>query len=127
MAERLVAVTATADEINTMGLDKVRLAVEHAAIVASASGATLIAAGEVGYRHVVLAYNFTSAGVVNAKWQSDSDDVTGLTYMDAAGKGKVCPYNPKGWFKTAEGEDLNINLSASVAIGGEVVYVMEPV
>jgi hypothetical protein len=32
-------------------------------------------------------------------------------------------YNPVGWFETGSGLSLDINLSAAVAIGGELVYV----
>lgn len=71
----------------------------------------------------VVAYNFMSAGAVNAKWRSGTTDISGLSYMDAAGKGKVAPFNPGGWFRTAAGEALNLNLSGAVAVGGELVYV----
>jgi hypothetical protein len=94
---------------------------KHAAIVASASGATEIVAAVAGKRIVVLAYNYMSAGTVNAKWQSGASDLTGLAYM-VANTGKVAGFNPAGWCKTTAGAALNINLSGNVAIGGEITY-----
>lgn len=93
-------------------------------IAVSSSGNNEVVAAVAGYRIRVLAYNFMSAGAVNAKWRTASTDLTGLSYMDAAGKGKVAPFSPVGWFQTAAGEALNLNLSTNVAVGGELVYVL---
>lgn len=95
---------------------------KFAAIVASSSGATSVVSLVSGKKIRVLGLCFTVNGAVNVKWQSNSTDKTGLFYGDAAGKGKVLPFNPLGWFETAAGEVLNINLSAAVAVGGELVY-----
>jgi hypothetical protein len=95
---------------------------KFAAIVASASGNTSIVALVSAKKIRVLGLCFTVNGAVNVKWQSNTTDKTGLFYGDAAGKGKVLPFNPLGWFETAAGEALNINLSGAVAVGGELVY-----
>ena len=117
------ALTASVEEVTTLAQNNTRLVVKHAVITASASGNNTIVAAVTGYRIVLLAYNYMSNGIVNAKWRSNSTDITGLGYMDAAGRGKVCGYNPKGWCKTATGEALNLNLSAAIAVGGEITYV----
>lgn len=96
--------------------------VQHGAIAVSASGATEIRAAVAGHRIVLLAYNFMSNGIVNVKWQSGSTDITGLAYLVEAGRGKVVPFNPRGWAVTAVGEALNINLSGAIAVGGEAVW-----
>jgi hypothetical protein len=93
-------------------------------IAASASGNnTIVAAGTGKIR--VLAYNFMGAGAVNAKFQSGAGgtDLTGLKYIAAAGGGICAPFNPAGWFETASATLLNLNLSAAVAVGGEIVFV----
>lgn len=116
--------TSIADDVTTMGDGSTPLLVKHAAIAVSSSGDNTIVSAVSGKRIFLLAYNIMSNGIVNAKWKSGaSTDLTGLTYMDAAGKGKVCPYNPKAWCKTAAGEALVLNLSGAVAVGGEITYV----
>lgn len=97
---------------------------KHAIIAAAATGANSIVAAVSGKRIKVLAYNFTSNGAVNAKFQSGSTDLTGLTYMPAAGQGKVANFNPAGWFDpTAVNTALNLNLSTNIAVGGELTYI----
>lgn len=116
--------TSIADDVSTIADGNVPLLVKHAAIAASASGDNTVVAAVSGKAIYLLAYNIMSNGAVNAKWKSGaSTDLTGLAYMDAAGKGKVCNYNPKAWCKTAAGEALVLNLSGAVAVGGEITYV----
>jgi hypothetical protein len=68
--------------------------------------------------------DMSAAGTVNAKFQSGASgtDKTGLTYM-IANSGIVRPFNPAGWFETAAGALLNLNLSAAIAVGGCLAYV----
>lgn len=110
------------DEVTSVAQDTIRIPVKHALIDANSSGNNLVVAAVTGKRILVLAYNYVSNGAVNAHWRSASTAITGPMYMDGAAKGKVCPYNPKGWCKTAVGEALNLNLSAAVAVGGEITY-----
>ena len=117
------AMTASAEEVTSVAQNNKRVLVKHALIDANTSGDNLIVAAVPTKQLLVLAYNFVSNGAVNAHWRSNSTAITGPMYMDAASKGKVCGYNPKGWFKTAAGEALNLNLSAAIAVGGEITYV----
>lgn len=94
---------------------------KYAPIAVSSSGDQTIVAAVTGKRLLVLAYNYMANGTVNVKWRSNTTDLTGLGYL-IANTGKVAPFSQVGWFKTAVGEALNLNLSASVAVGGEVVY-----
>ncbi len=94
---------------------------QYAPIVASASGATEIVGAVAGHRIVILSFYWRSNGSVNVKWQSGSSDMSGLSY-EAASTGQVCPHNSKGWGQTGVNEALNINLSASVGVGGMLVY-----
>jgi|WetSurMetagenome_2_1015567.scaffolds.fasta_scaffold1305328_2 hypothetical protein len=114
-------VTPKGDIIQTL-FSKIFEDVKYAPIVASASGNTSVVAAVAGTKIRVIAYNYMANGTVNVKFQSATTDKTGLSYL-IANTGKVCPFNPAGWFETAVGEALNINLSASIAVGGELVYV----
>ena len=106
--------------------DNELLAPHFGIIAESSSGDNEVVAAQAGYKIRVLAYNFTSNGAVNAKWRSATTDISGRSFMDAAGKGKVAPFNPVGWVETAAGEALNLNLSAAIAVEGELVYVLVP-
>lgn len=99
------------------------------AIAASSSGANQIVAGAAGFKYRVLAFLLSFSGTVNAKWQSAANDLTGLVYglagVNAPGHPLVpapTEATPKGLFTTNAGEDLNLNLSGAVAVGGYVVY-----
>jgi hypothetical protein len=95
-----------------------------APIAVSASGANTIVALVSSKKIRVLSMKVTANGAVNGKWQSSTaGDKTGLSYFAAAGDGEVLPFNPVGWFETAAGESLILNLSAAVAVGGHLTYV----
>ncbi len=97
---------------------------KFAAITASTSGATTIVALVGGKRIRVLRWSLSSNGAVNVKWQShvSPTDLTGLHYLTqfASAGGAYCP---QGIFQTIAGEALDINLSASIAVGGELTYI----
>ena len=90
-------------------------------LTASSSGATTLVAAVTGKTIYVVACAMTSNGTVNVKWQSHvtPTDESGLFY-EIANTGYVLPFNPTGWFHTKSGEALDINLSASVAVGGSL-------
>jgi hypothetical protein len=99
------------------------LNIQHGIITASASGNTQVVAAQSGKKILVIAYTLLSNGTVNVKFQSATTDISGLKYL-IANTGLVCGDLEKGWFETAAGEALNINLSGNVAVGGELVYVV---
>jgi hypothetical protein len=98
---------------------------KFATISASSSGNNTVVAAVTGKKIRVLAYNLIGNGAVNAKFKTAAAgaDLTGLKYIAAAGGGICAPFNPLGWFETVSGDLLNLNLSAAVAVGGELVYV----
>ena len=66
-----------------------------------------------------------------------SNDVTGTIQSSTTGAiagpltlsnvyGFVLNYNPNGWFQTATGELLNLNLSSAVQVGGSLSYIEVP-
>lgn len=97
---------------------------KFAPIAAASSGNNTVVAAVSGKKIRVLAVQLISSGTVNAKWQTAAGgtDLTGLAYL-VANAGYVLPFNPVGWFETAAGALLNLNLSAAIAVGGSVTYV----
>lgn len=94
-------------------------------ISASSSGDNVVVAAVANNKIRVLRWGLTASGDVNAKWRSNSADLTGvrsLTKYASAG-GAYCPV---GVFQTAEGEALSLNLDAAVTVGGEMTYVLVP-
>jgi hypothetical protein len=100
-----------------------------APITASASGDNVIVAAVLGYSVRVVGYVLSFSGAVNAQWLSDVGGgavaLSGLLYGPAAGAVLVAVEpgpNARGWFQTARGKALNLNLSAAVAVGGSLIY-----
>lgn len=96
---------------------------KYAVVQLSATGAVVAANATCKIR--VLAYTLSFAGTVNVKWQSASTDLTGLKY-GTVGLIHSPGFCPVGWFETVKNEALNLNLSASIAVGGEIAYVLIP-
>lgn len=118
----LVGKISGSDETSTIYSGTTALTPGMATISVSATG-TLVAL--VSSKQIrVLALSLMSNGTVNVKFQSHASptDITGLYYL-IANTGFVLPYNPLGWFQTIAGEALDINLSASIAVGGCLTYV----
>ena len=94
-----------------------------APISLSASG-TLIT-GVAGKSIVVLSTWLVAAAAVGVKFQTStgSIDLTGQAPCAQNG-GFVLPFNAGGWFKTAIGDSLLINLSSGVAVGGSLSYIL---
>lgn len=95
---------------------------KFAKISAGSSGDNQVVAPVSGKKIRVLRWGLTANGAVNAKWRSNTTDLTGLRYLTqyASAGGSFCPV---GVFETAAGEALNLNLSAAVVVGGEITYV----
>jgi len=123
VADRLTDNMGVALQTDVIMNDAVALTPKFAPIAASSSGDNTVVAAVTDKKIRVLAFRLSCNGAVNAKFQSDTTDLTGLLYMDAAGKGEVGPFCPVGLFETASGIALQLNLSGAVAVGGYVVYV----
>ena len=97
-----------------------------APIVASASGATTIVTNAFPLRKLrVIAANVIASNAVNVKWQTSTGpvDLTGLAYLTTNG-GYILPYNAIGWFETLPGDNLLINLSGAIPVGGHITYIL---
>lgn len=123
-AGQLSVASAASLESGTVYVGSSALTPQFATIVASSSGATQVVAAVTSKRIRVLYWELIANGTVNVKFQSHvtPTDITGLKYL-VANTGINSGAVPWGTFQTIAGEALDINLSASVAVGGELVYV----
>lgn len=114
--------TYTAPHIGILYSGQTSLIPRYAAITASSNGDNTVVAAVAGKRILVLQYNVMANGTVNAKWKDGASvDITGLGYY-VANTGKVVPFSPMGWMVTGVGNALVLNLSAGIAVGGELGY-----
>lgn len=121
----LLGAVSASNETGTIYNGTTALTPLFALISTSASGVSNVVAATGGKRIRVLRWSLSANGTVNVKFQSHvtPTDLTGLHYMvaNATAGGSYCPL---GIFQTISGEALDINLSAAVAVGGELTYVL---
>ena len=98
---------------------------KYAIIDAATSGDnTLVAAACAGVKHRVVAALLVAAGTVNARFESGAGGTALTGQMNlVANTGFVLPYNPAGWFETADATLLNLELSAAISVDGCLTYV----
>lgn len=121
----LVGIVSASQETSTIYNGTTAIVPQYAKIVASASGVTNIVALTGGKMIRVIAWEVKVNAAVNFKWQSHvAGDITGLYYNSGQGDGVARALNQFGYFQTAVGEALDINLSGAVAVGGSLVYVL---
>lgn len=109
-------------ESNQMTASGTVVTPKFAVIAASSSGDNVLVSAVTGKKIRVLALAMMSNGTVNGKFQSGATDISGLFYM-VANTGAVLPYNPAGWCETAVTTNLELNLSAAIAVGGLLTYI----
>lgn len=85
-------------------------------------GSNEIIAAVAGARFRVLSVVMVSTLANNVKFLSGSTDIS-ATFPLAANGGVVLPFNEHGWFETAVGEALNLNMTAATATGTQVHYI----
>ena len=99
----------------------------YAAVSASGSGANILVAAVAARRICVCNYLIVAAGAVGVKWVRGSTDISGVMQVAATG-GVASPVASPGLgplFKTGVNEDLVLNLSAAVSVGGHLSYYLE--
>ena len=101
--------------------------VQFAAVAASGIGDNQVVNAVAGKQVKVLSYVLVAAGAVSVQWQDDGGaNLSGV--MALAANGQV---NPSGGsdaiplLVTAVGQGLDLNLSAAVAVGGHITYIVE--
>lgn len=98
--------------------------IQKAVIDAAAIGDNTIVAAVTGKRIRVTSLFMVAAGAVTARFESAAGGtaLTGQMVMAANGVLSL-PHNPAGWFETAAGQLLNLELSAAVSVDGAINYV----
>lgn len=90
---------------------------------ASSIGSNAVVAAVAGARIRVLSVVLVSTLANSVKFMSASTDIS-ATFPLAANGGVVLPFNEHGWFETAIGEALNLNMTAATATGVQVHYIV---
>lgn len=86
-------------------------------------GANTLVAAVSGKKIRLLSAHMVSVGANSAKFVSGSTDIGG-TFAFAANGGMVLDFNEHGWYETAAGEALVLNLSAATAVGISFQYMV---
>lgn len=99
------------------------LTIRRAAIDAATSGDNTLVAATSGQKIVVTSMMLISAGDVTARLESGAGGtaLTGQMTL-VAGSGFVLDHNETGWFETAYGELLNLELSDAISVDGFINY-----
>ena len=88
-----------------------------------ANGQNAVVAAIANRSILVLGYVLSAPSAVIFKWRSGaSTELSGAGLNLAAEGGAVAPFNPFGWFETAEGAALTFNINGDVDVGGHVTY-----
>lgn len=98
------------------------VAPNFAKIDANNSGDATIVAAVSGKRIKVIAGFYVVASDLTVKWKSNSTALTGDLPISGH-SGMILPLCQVGYFVTAVGEALILNLSSGVAIGGSITYI----
>ena len=96
-----------------------------APINASSNGDNVLVAGVAGKAIIVLQYVYERADAVTITIKSEDGTVLdGPCGPSVVGGGKASGFCPVGWFRTTTlGDDLIMNLSSGVQVGGSLVYI----
>lgn len=98
--------------------------IKYAVIDTATSGDTTIVAAVTGKRIRVISVFLIAAGTVTTRFESTAGGTALTGQMNlAVNTGYVLGYNPGGWFQTAAGELLNLELSGAVSVDGSLSYI----
>lgn len=98
--------------------------VKYAKIDAATSGDNTVVAAVTGKKIRVLSLFYLTAGGVNVRFESGASGTALTGQMEHVGQtGCVLPFSEDGWFETAAGSLLNIELSTNVSIDGALTYI----
>lgn len=99
---------------------------KFAAIDVATTGDNTIVAAVPAKKILVVSYDLVVASDVTLRWKSGAATNKSGPKPFAARGGQVKQFAPLGHVETALGEALVLNLSAAVAVGGELTYVEVP-
>lgn len=112
-------------QLKTTELADATSEIKYAIIDAASSGDnTIQAAAGAGVKIRVLSAFLVAAGTVNVRFESGAAGTALTGQMNlVANSGFTLPFNPGGWFETADNTLLNLELSAAISVDGCVTYV----
>ena len=120
----LIGRVASSDETSTIYNGTTALTPKFAVIDAATSGNNTLVAAVTSKKIRVLALMLVAGGTVNVRFESGADGTALSGQMQlTAQTGFSLPHSPTGWFETASGTLLNLELSAAVSVDGMLVYV----
>lgn len=98
--------------------------VKYAKIDAASAGDNTLVAAVASKQIRVLSLFYMASGVTTVRFESGASG-TALTGQleHIAQTGMVLPFNEDGWFETAAGQLLNMELSGAVSVDGALSYV----
>jgi hypothetical protein len=100
----------------------INLVVDHAV-----SGDNTLLAAVSGQRIIVHQVFLVAAGAVNVRFESGTGGTALTGQMNfAANGGIVLPFNKEGWFETAAGALLNLELNGAVSVDDALKYSLKP-
>jgi len=98
--------------------------VKYVAIAASSSGDNEIIAAKAGIKFRVISVLAVAGGSVSARFESNAGGTALTGQMPiTTNSGFAANHNPDGWFQTATGQSLNLELSGNVLVAGMLSYV----
>jgi hypothetical protein len=99
-------------------------AAKYAVISAGSSGDNTVVAAVTGKKIRVLSFFLVAAGAVTVRFESGASGtaLTGVMSLAANG-GLSCAHNELGWFETAAGVLLNLELGGVVQVSGAITYI----
>ena len=104
--------------------DGTTVAVKYAKIDAASSGDNTLVSAVTAKKIRVLSLYYLAAGTVSVRFESGASG-TALTGQaeHTAQTGAVLNRNADGWFETAAGALLNMELSGAVSVDGALTYI----
>lgn len=119
----LIGIVSSSSETSTIYNGTTALTPKYAAIDVASSGNNTIVAAVTSKKIRVHQVFLNVAADVTVRWESGADG-TALTGQNQvkAGSGYILPYSPVGWFETASGVLLNLELSGAVSVDGVLTY-----
>lgn len=98
--------------------------IKHAAIDAATSGDNTLVSAVTGKKIRVLSLWLVATGAVTVRFESGAGGtaLSGQASLAANG-GIVLGFNEGGWFETAAGSLLNLELSGAVSVDGSLSYI----
>lgn len=89
----------------------------------AAAGDSVLLSAVSGTKYRVLAAAVISAVANTVTFKSSTAGAISAAFAFGANGGFVLPFNEHGWFETAVGEGLNVNLSGATAVAIQLQYI----